>query len=191
MVVDYEKLSFHIEGISPLLLHNGRLANPLDKIVREIKKITGKRKKTEEDLMGLMKLEWYGSLYVEDSRIVIPGNNIESMLCYAAKKTKMGEVCKSGILCDGNWPLDYNGPKEIDVLFNDGEFIDTRGCVVGQSRVMRTRPIFKTWSLKFDVSYLPDIVESAETVKSWVVTAGRLIGLCDFTPKFGRFMLKE
>ena len=46
-------LSFHIQGTVPTLMHNGRLADPLDEKSILLKEITGKRKKTEADQMEM------------------------------------------------------------------------------------------------------------------------------------------
>lgn len=60
----YQSLSFQITGVSPLLMHNGRLADPLDPLVKDIKKLSCKRPKTEADLERITKLEFLGSLYL-------------------------------------------------------------------------------------------------------------------------------
>ncbi|CAO3452058.1 hypothetical protein [Azospirillum largimobile] len=51
----YQSLSFQITGVSPLLMHNGRLADPLDPLVKDIKKLSCKRPKTEADLERITK----------------------------------------------------------------------------------------------------------------------------------------
>ena len=43
------QLIIKLTGQRPLLMHNGRLANPMDKYTREISTISGKRSKTDED----------------------------------------------------------------------------------------------------------------------------------------------
>ena len=49
-----------ITGTSALLMHNARLADPLDPITKEKAKVSSKRKKTEEDQELLSHLEWQG-----------------------------------------------------------------------------------------------------------------------------------
>jgi hypothetical protein len=46
--------------------------------------------------------------------------------------------------------------------------------------------MFRQWELDFTVHYLPDILNDAQ-VREAMVTAGRIIGLGDYRPKFGRF----
>jgi hypothetical protein len=110
------------------------------------------------------------------------------MLIEGAKKRKLGEQFKSGILCEGDWPLTYDGPKEVAKLKADRQFRDIRGVRVNNSRVMRCRPIFVRWALKFAVNFLPDVVNE-EQIAEAIRTAGRIVGLCDHTPKYGRFVV--
>lgn len=183
----YETIGFNVRGIAPLLMHNGQLADPLNKWSKALKGVSGKRKKTDADYAELARIEWHGGLYVdEEQRIVIPGENIEAMLISAGKKNRKGEAFKAGLLSDGMWRLSHDGPKDIESLWMDDRFRDTRKVGVNGSSIMRTRPIFRKWSLAFEVQYLPDILNKAEVVEA-VQIAGRIIGLCDYTPKFGRF----
>ena len=52
------------------MMHNARLANPLDPLVQEIKKLTGKRKKTEDDLLQIARLEWEGGFYFNGQQLL-------------------------------------------------------------------------------------------------------------------------
>src|ERR671914_89551 len=72
----FEKYACQITGVAPLILYNGHLADPLNYYAKEMKKISGKRHKTEADLEELAPLEWHGSLYVSEGQVVIPGEVI-------------------------------------------------------------------------------------------------------------------
>lgn len=184
----YEILKVKIVGVAPLLMHNGQLADPLNKFVKAIKEITAKgRKKTDADLEQLSKLEFMGGLYLgEDNAPSIPGELIEGMIRDGAKKSRQGKDVQSGIISDGNWALDYDGPKDVDKLWQDEQYRDIRGCKVQKSRVMRTRPKFPAWKLAFEVAFLDEIANKS-SVEKWLRDAGMLVGLGDFRPKFGRF----
>ncbi len=189
----YKKLSFSITGISPLICHNGQLSDPLNQFAKALKAVSGKRKKTDADYEEMSRIEWFGGLYLdENKRPVVPGVNIEAMLVAAGKKVKLGEAFKAGLLSDSDWPIEYEGPKDAEELFKKGgiKFTDRRGVVIGQSRIVRTRPTFRKWGLTFTVDYLPELLNEGN-VKEAVATAGRIIGLCDFTPKYGRFEITE
>ena len=51
-------------GGSPLVMHNERLADPLDEYVRDIAKLSRKRQKTEADHLEIARLEFLGGLYL-------------------------------------------------------------------------------------------------------------------------------
>jgi hypothetical protein len=185
--MSYQTIEFHVRGVAPLLMHNGQLANPLNKWSKAMKTITSNRKKTDEDYAQLANLEFLGSLYVnEEGRAVLPGEVIEGTIVSGAKRTKQGKDAKSAIIVDGNFPLLYDGPKTPETLRDDERFRYVAGVAVGQSRVMRTRPIFKTWECKFAVSFLDDMLNAQEVI-DFVETAGRVAGFGDGRPRFGRF----
>lgn len=181
-------IRFQLTGVAPLIMHNGQLADPMGEFPRAIKKLTAKKtKKTEADLAEMARLEWRGGLYVDDEdRIIVPGTCIEGALVEAAKQVRLGKQFKAGMICDGNWRLDYDGPNDPDKLYERPAFRDTRGVIVSRSRVMRTRPIFPRWSLTCDVHYLPTVLNPGQVVEA-MQTAGQIVGLCDYRPRYGRF----
>lgn len=185
----FQSLSISIVGIAPILLHNGQLCDPLNPFTKALKGFTKKRAKTDEDFENIALAEWRGGLYTnEEGRVVIPGSNIESMFIDGAKKSKRGTQAKSGVFVDGSWPLIYEGPKDVEKLILDPKFRDTRGVGVQQSRVMRTRPIFRHWKLDFILNYEPAAFNESD-IADILTVAGSNVGLCDYTPKFGRFVL--
>jgi len=62
--------------------------------------------------------------------------------------------------------------------------------VVNKSRVMRTRPIFQDWALEFTVHYMPDVLNK-EDITGFMNVAGKYIGLSDWRPKYGRFIIES
>jgi hypothetical protein len=183
----YKTVQFQIEGVAPLLMHNGQLADPMNKFAKALKKVSSKKKKTDEDYEELARHEFMGGLYVnEEGHPVIPGEVLEATISSGAKNTKKGKVAKSAIIVDGNFPVIYEGPKTAEKLFEDDNFRHVCGVKVGQARVMRTRPKFNKWAVKFTVHYLPDVLDERE-IATFVEDAGRIYGLCDGRPRFGRF----
>jgi hypothetical protein len=204
METGYKELTFHIKGIVPLLLHNGLLSDPLDQrsiALSKAVKAAGKSK-TEDNLAEMARVEFMGGLYVDENGApCIPGEVLEACIRSGAKQTKDGKAVQAGLFADGNFPILYTGPKEPDAMWEargPGKhvgpmagrvFVDRRRCRVGQSAVMRTRPIFRDWSLIFTVSFDPTIM-NADSVKDFVAAAGRC-GLCEMRPRFGRFEVVE
>ena len=182
-----KELQFHIKGISPLLLHSTRGVNPTDPLVVELKKLTSKKTKTPEDIEGIAKLEWMVSMYVNaNGKPSMPGENIEALL----REGRVGKITKANMVAavasEGPWPIIYSGPKDLDKLWETGQFCDTRAVRVMSSRVMRSRPRFEDWELKFSVLYAPDMLSEAQVVGS-LKRGGREKGIGDFRPRFGRF----
>lgn len=184
----YKVLDATIRSLTPIMYHNGRLADPLDPYAKQLKELTSKRDKTDADYEAIGHIEWEGGLYLDENRrVIFPGENIEAALIEGGSKNKLGPKFKAGLLCDGAWPLEYDGPKDFERLKADPRFRDRRGiCVNRGSRTMRTRPIFIPWSLSFTLQYLPDLLNEAQVLKALEIV-GQIIGIGDFTPKYGRF----
>lgn len=186
---DFAELTCEVRGVSALLMHNGQLADPLNPVVQAMKPLTAKRKKTEDDHLEIARMEFLGGMYLgADGLPCIPGENIESMIAAAARKTKRGKDVAAGLFVDDSPTLLYSGPKDPAKLFDDKRFVDRRGVVVSQARVFRTRPRFKDWGLTFTVTYDVTVFDRAVLIDI-IETGGKYIGLGDFRPKFGRFKL--
>ena len=180
-----------IEGIVPLIMHNNAGADPLDPRTQELKKYTSKRKKTEADEKEIARLEWHLGLYLnEKEQPCVPGENLERMLREAAKKNSLGKAFLTGISCGTSWPLQYDGPKKISKLEQDKRFVLRSAVRVQTSTVMRTRPQFPQWSVTFDLDYFDDILNAGQIVTTLPI-AGRMIGLMDYRPRYGRFIVQE
>ena len=75
----------------------------------------------------MAKLEFLASFYLDaNGHPGWPGENIEAMLCSAAKKQREGQSAKMAIFVDGVLPIIYKGPKTPEELWEKDEF---RICV--------------------------------------------------------------
>lgn len=174
-------------GTAPLLMHNSRLANPLDPATKAVKKYTSKRNKTDEDYEHLARLEFTGGLYLDsDAGPYIPGENIMRCLVDGAKLTKHGVKVTRGVFIktDVN-PLAFDGPRTDDGLWAAG-YRHMASVKVGTQRVMRCRPWFPDWKVQADGVLDPAVLE-LEDLTTISGNAGSLIGLGDWRPRFGRF----
>ena len=187
-IMGLNQLNVSIKGVSPLLLHNGQTADPTNKYSRQLKEVSGKRKKTDEDFAEMSRIEWHAGLYVnQQQKIIIPARCIEASICEGAKKSKLGKAFKSSVFVLDDAVLDIG--KKYGVasdLWHDEQYRDIQGVRVGQSRVMRTRPIFFNWGIDFIVTYDDEQVNLAD-VRRAIVDAGSKSGLGDFRPRYGRF----
>jgi hypothetical protein len=163
----------------------------LNNFAKEIKKVSGKKKKTDADLERMAELEFKGSLYVnEEKRPIMPLEGIEAVVVAGARKTKEGQVAKAGLFCSENSILEYDGPKDPDKLWENESFRLRVPVKINQSKVIRTRPIFKQWSCVVELSYNPTICNE-EQIFSWLKVAGEQCGAFDWRPKYGRFSVEK
>lgn len=181
---------------SPLLMHNERLADPLDPYARWLAELSKKRSKTERDIEEIGRREFLGAGYwMEDggpekkvSGPFIPTWNIVRCLQEGAKRHKLGKHVVRGIVpVSEETPLMYEGPQDAYALWKAGTFHSRKGVGVGQRRVIRTRPCFTNWKveaeLELDLAILdPDVVSLI------ALEAGRYEGVGDARPRFGRFL---
>jgi len=182
-------MKLRIKGMSPLLMHNGLLADPSNPFTIETKKITSKRKKVDADHEALAKLEFLGSLYTnEKEAVIIPANMLTAVIINGAKHSKLGKVFQASVFADKNALLEYEGPKEPLELWKDESFRFKTSVVVNRSRIMRTRPIFNEWAVTVEFSYL-DNVEESEIITA-MEKAGQLVGIGDWRPRYGRFSVE-
>lgn len=176
-----------IRGITPLIMHNGQLADPLNEHAQALARLTAKRKKTLDDHREIGRVEWMGGLYLDEKLCpCLPGEVIEGALVSGAKKFKAGKDAKSGIVVVGNFALIYDGPKDAAKLWDTGKHLKRAGVKVGQARVIRSRPIFPTWACKFTIDWDPQVIKDERTLLEIVESAGQC-GIGDWRPKFGRF----
>lgn len=196
-----QKVGLQIVGIGPLIMHNIQLANPLNKYSKALKKLTGKRQKTEADILELARLEWEGGLYLHEGEVVMPGVNIYAGLIMGGKKSKRGVKIKSGTnIREDFCPLSYEGQKikvanngeipnsELDKFYTLYNFQSM--VVVQGKRLLRTRPCFQKWSFGCTVDFDDNVIEEDEIIKV-AEDAGLLVGLGDWRPRYGRFMVEK
>lgn len=72
----------------------------------------------------------------------------------------------------------------------DWDYLDARRVMVQRSAVTRQRPAFnKGWSAEFELQVLvPEYIDS-QMLHDVAVQAGRLVGIGDFRPTYGRFQV--
>ena len=183
-----ETITFKIKGTVPLLMHNGQMASPFNEYAKQLKEISGKRKKTDEDFEAMALIEARGGLYFDkEAGVYIPGENIEAAIIAGAKLKKLGTTFKRGLrVIDIKCSLDHIGPSSPDELIRNPDFIYSKLVKVGTSRILRTRPIFNEWGTSFSVAYAPDQVDK-NTVIQAIKDTGELVGIGDWRPRFGLF----
>ena len=183
------KIEIRLVSTSPLLMHNPRMVDPEYDLNRQIKAITGKRKKTDEDLREIERLEWYGGLYEENGVVVQPTSKVRKCLIEAAKIRKLGKAMEKALSFTClNVPLQYDGQKKIDDLFADRQFHSRLSVGVQGKRVMRVRPQFNVWGMVLSGLFIPDVGLNFDELSDLAETAGLTVGIGDNRVNgYGRF----
>lgn len=171
------EVKVRIESVSPLLMN--RFAE--EKAEDVIKRVSGRP--VPPDIAV--------SLYIlPDGKIYQPATHIEGSFIKAAANFKITgkgkktykDLAKSSIFV------------EPDAIVHDIQDygVDKRPVVnpTTKGRVIRARPILNKWSLSFRIKVLDDQFPR-EVVKNILDYAGSSVGIGDYRPRFGRFMVTE
>ena len=189
-MANWKSLNLNLIGVSPLLCHNGSLADPLSEGSKKLKAVTGKKKKTDADYESIARIEWTYGLYLDEGRPVIPGEIIEAAIMSGAKKQKQGKEAKAAIICEGNYPIENGGAdlSNLDELWQNEDYRLSVTVRNKMSRIVRTRPMFKEWALKnVKVSYDDEKLNESEVMQA--LKDEMAIG--DWRPKYGRFKVEK
>jgi len=189
------KITIKVIGTSPLLMHNPQMVDPNFDLNRQIKALTAKRKKTDEDLADIERLEWYGGIYTEASKggviVVQPTSKLRKCLVESARISKAGKQVERGLsFLALNTPLIYDGPRDIDELWASGNFKSRLSVGMMGKRVMRVRPQFSSWAMSAPAELLTDVL-SLEDLQAIASLAGMAVGIGDNRVNgYGRFTVE-
>ena len=177
-----------LTGTRPLIMHNSRLVDKMDPLTQQIAVAASKRKRTDEDDLELSRLEWLGGLYFDD--VVgpyLPGDNIFKCLVEAARRTRQGKQVEQGLFLTTEVnPLGYQGPRDVDGLWKDANYVFRKAVKVQQSRLIRTRPMFRSWVTQVEGKVDPNVLDPRD-LEQIAASAGSYIGLGDWRPRYGLF----
>ena len=173
---------------APLLMHNERLADPLDPFSLEIAKISKKRGKTEADHLEIARLEFAGGMYHdEEVGPYIPGWHVIRCIQNAGKQHKLGASVLRGVTpVSMKAPVEYAGPRDIESMWKAGTFALRKSVGISSARTMRTRPVFEEWQLRVEIEIDLNVLDP-EKIDQLAEEAGRYQGLGDYRPIYGRF----
>lgn len=170
------QVSVAIEGASDLLFHRWN-AEAVEEKAKAAKNSAAKKTDNIESYVYRM----------DDGGLSIPGEYLRQAIIHAAKfrqdprsprKSAM-DLFKAGIVS-----LTQLAPLGA----SDWDYIDTRRVMVQRNGVNRSRPAMKAgWRASFDLLVnTPEYIDR-NTLRETIEAAGRLVGLGDFRPTYGRF----
>ena len=178
-------------GTKELLMHNERLANPLDPITQSMKGMTAKKQKTDADFKEIAECEFRGGLYHDETiGVYVPDGWITGSLVAAGKKIRKKDVVRENILVlDQRMPLRYSDekflPKSVAGLWQK-KFYDQRMVGNQGKRVLRTRPKFPLgWSIIARVQF--DETGLDKRIFEGLLKRTQTMGLGDYRPTYGTF----
>lgn len=180
-------------GGSRLMMHNIRLADVLDPFTKALKAATSSRdRRTDEGQVAISYAEFMGGLYCDaKAGPYAPDTWLAAMVLQGAKKQKLGKVAAANIvIVDEINPIQYDGPRTPEGLWKAGSrFVDRRGVGNQKNKIMRTRPIFRDWSIRFVVRLLDDRTLNPEDIRAAIEDQGPY-GIGDGRPMVaGKFAL--
>jgi hypothetical protein len=186
-------------GTSPLIMHNSQLADPDNFYVKAIAKIVNKKTdQTEDDRAEKYRLQFAGGLYYdEEIGPYLPLPNLVRSLRNAANlvlKNRGGKQVERGFIPLGQRAaLEYDGPRDIDKLWGDGEtskFVDRRIAKVGSGKMPICRPIFPEWAASFEFELDGNEIDE-DMFRSYAEKAGKAEGVGDARRLgYGRYVVE-
>jgi len=181
-------------GTSPLLMHNVQLGDPENEYVRDIGRLNALRSKiTDEQRAERDWLKFRGGLYYDDQDgPILPAANVFRSIQQAASLTRNGKDIERGmILLDEHAPLEYDGPRTPEQLWDDGKsrWVDRRMARVNRAPVVAIRPRFDHWAATFRLELDEDVM-NPDDFTFIAEKAGRMIHVGDYRRFFGAYTVE-
>lgn len=184
-------VSVKVKGTAPLLQHRFPVPD-IKTLSKGGKKSTGAVDYSEE---------WRSYLYATaDGHVYQPSSHFEGAMVKAAAGFKItgkrGKTYKdlfsASVFIDPTEILfGMDVPQELDTDADKPLYLDVRPVVVQRARVVRIRPAFKAgWELAFEINVIDDELP-LEILSDVLSLSGKTVGIGDFRPKFGRFMVTQ
>lgn len=181
------KVRVSVQGTTPLLMHNVRLASPMSPFAKQLSALTKSKtssKRTDQDRIEIARVEFEGGMYF-DPQVgpYVPAKWLSKNLLDAARRGRRGKMVEEGVTVAVDSminPLIYRGPRDIEGLWGNGEseFVSFETVRVGQAKVDRCRPIFHEWATEVEFEVEDDVMDF-DTFRDIAVIGGRL-GVGDY-----------
>lgn len=173
--------SVTVRGTADLLLHRWN-CEAVDAKSRAAKGSTAKK---SDDLESYVYRD-------DDGHLAVPGEYLRQSIIAAAKfkqdprspRKSAVDLFKAGLV--SITPLATLGPQAL----SKWHYEDRRRVVVQRAAVTRVRPAIKQgWEIAVDLMVLLPEYITPELLADTLGAAGRLVGLADFRPTYGRYVL--
>lgn len=171
-------VTFSIEGTSALLFHRWSVEG----VAEKAKAAKGSAAKKSDDVDSYV---WR----LDTGEIGMPGEYVRQAMIHAAKFRQDPRSSRKSAM--DLYKAAIVSLTDLASLGTDKwDYLDQRRVMVQRSGVTRQRPAFNAgWRADFDFQVqLPEYVQPPDFLDV-LVNAGRLIGVGDFRPTYGRFQV--
>lgn len=192
----------------PLIMSNPRTVDPLDIYTIRLNELKGvqSKKRTEDDLKLIARLEWESGLYINNGFVAIPTKYIESCLHQSSKKARKGQDIVQGVnMLDSFVQLKYSGlimkniveakalrdlPNiTLDEYFIE-EFIDKR--IITNKKTGNAfcvyKPKFENWHVENIVIVFDEAIINKRSIIERLEYGGKYLGIGSYRNfGYGRF----
>lgn len=192
-----ETITYKITGEEPLLLNNPRTVDPFDHFAKAKKIITAKRKKTDDDLLELRRLEVEAKVYFDDEiGIFVPATWVSAAI--AGRAWKQCKIAKSEIRSavfpvERRIKLGFDGDSKVKSpadISGNSKFVTTMLLKQGQVKLAKCAPIFHNWSFSSSLEFDPSIIDRSSLCEL-LSDSSSYGGFGDFRPTYGRATFSE
>lgn len=168
-----------LRGVAPILLHGWNC----DAVQEKAKAAKGSKAKKSDDLESYV--------YRDDSgNLALPGTYLYAALCDAARyqqdprspRKSLKDLARAAIIVTTT-RAPFEPPRKT------WDYEDQRRVTVQRNGVTRVRPALREgWQISFDMLItMPEYLPPDPQMQRLLADAGRLCGLGDFRPTYGRF----
>lgn len=185
-------LNTTFKGIDTLLMNNPQTTDPLNKYSKAMKVITAKRKKQDDDILEMRRLEMVAKLYwCDEVGVYVPSSWVMAMLCgnsWTRAKIKKADIRAAVFATQWKLPLDYKGKRRVKSptdIVDDESFQCIKSLKQGQVRVVKATPMFTDWAFTCALEYDDSIISTSELI-GLIEYGAKFGGFGDFRPTYGR-----
>lgn len=195
----------HLVGETPMLMHNDNLS--WSEVMNKWGKDPANKKGSVPGDDRSPAWRWLGSTYVEGGKIVVPSDNLMTVLREGGKRCPTGKgqttfkaQTQSGLVVDqSSWPVIVDG-KEIpwepikkalideedfsvheEVALRSGFMLFVKRAKIGMAKHVRVRPRFDKWECGGTITVLDDQI-TRDVLQNILTFAGCYAGIGDWRP---------
>lgn len=189
-----QSIKFRMKGVCPLMLNNPQTVNPMNEYSKELKALTSKRSKTDEDQNEIFHIKFLASCYLNNKgQYIIPSNMIAKSFEAGAKENKLGAKFQRSVFVkeDGLLKFSENGctPEELWENHSD-KYVDIRPVGIMKSKIVTARMIVPEWEMQGELFFDESQLNKSEV---WLamVNAGSRYGIGTYRQCYGRYEITE